>query len=172
MRAGVEVVRAALVRRETGSDHAVECRHQRGGTVDHRRVDDLSPARALRLKYAADDPESQIKGTAGEVADQVQGRGRRLAAPPESVQRADQRDVVDVVPRRVRQRPVLPPAGHPAVDETRVAGEAVIGAEAQPLGDAGTEPLDQRVGAFDKAQCESLAVRTLQVERQGSAAAQ
>ena len=56
MGAGIEVVSAALVRRETGGEHAVEGRHQRGGAVDHRRVDDLSLARALRLEDSADQP--------------------------------------------------------------------------------------------------------------------
>jgi len=72
----------------------------------------------------------------------------------------------------VRQRPVLAPAGHPAVNETRVAPEAVLGTEAEPLGDAGAETLDQCVGALDEAQGESPSFRALEVERQGAAAAQ
>ena len=72
----------------------------------------------------------------------------------------------------MRQRPALPPAGHPAIDETWVAGEAVIGAEAEPLGNARTESLDQRVGMLDESQGQGLPVRALQVERQGGATAQ
>ena len=76
------------------------------------------------------------------------------------------------MPGRVRQRPVLPPAGYPAVDEPRVAGEAIVGPEAESLGHTRPEALDQRVGVLDEAQCERLSVRALQVERQGQAAAQ
>jgi hypothetical protein len=50
---------------------------------------------------------------------------------------------------RLRQRPVLTPAGHPAVGEARVRGEAVIRPEPKALGDAGPEAFDQRVCAAD-----------------------
>ena len=56
------------------------------------------------------------------------------------------RDVVPVVAGRVRQRAELAPAGHAAVDEARISREAGVGAEAEPLGHAGPEALDQRVG--------------------------
>ncbi len=172
MRARIVEVRAALVAAQPGRDHAVEGRHQRGGAVDHGRVDDLALARTLRLENAADQPQSEIERATGEIAEQVQGRRRRLAVPPEGVQRTDERNVVDVVSGGVRQRPLLTPAGDPAIDEARIACETVIRAEAEPLGHPGTEPLDQRVGAFDQAQCQRLPFGTLQVERQGPAAAQ
>ena len=74
------------------------------------------------------------------------------AGPTEVRERAGERDVVDVVAGRVRERPVLAPAGHAAVHEPRVAGEARVGADAEPLGHAGPEALDQRVGLLDQAQ--------------------
>ena len=46
--------------------------------------------------------------------------------------------------------PVLAPAGHPPVDELGVAGEALVGADAEPLHHARAEALDQRVGALDE----------------------
>ena len=55
-------------------------------------------------------------------------------------------------PARVGERPVLAPAGHAAVDEARVAREADVGAEAEPLHHAGAETLDEHVGALDQAQ--------------------
>ena len=58
MRTGIEVVGAAFVGREAGRDQAMEGGHQRRGAVDHRRVDDLAPARTLCLENAADQPKS------------------------------------------------------------------------------------------------------------------
>ena len=52
--------------------------------------------------------------------------------------------------RGLRQRPVLPPAGHPAIDEPRIAFRAIGWAEAEPLHHAGPVALDQRVGLFDQ----------------------
>ncbi len=66
------------------------------------------------------------------------------------MQRAGERDVVDVVAGGLRERPVLAPAGHAAVDEPRVAREADVGAEPEPLHHAGPEALDQRVGLLDQ----------------------
>ena len=63
---------------------------------------------------------------------------------------ARNRDVVDVVPRFLGERPVLPPAGHPAVDEPGVAGETGLGAEAEALGDPRPEALDHRVRGVDQ----------------------
>src|SRR5690606_37748441 len=47
-------------------------------------------------------------------------------------------------------RTVLTPSGHAAVDELRVAGEALVGADAETLHHAGAEALGQRVGALDE----------------------
>ena len=75
-----------------------------------------------------------------------------------------ERDVVDVVARGLRHRAVLAPAGHAAVDELRVPGEAVVGTEPEPLGDAGAVALDQRVGLLDEPQHRLDAVGVLQVD--------
>ena len=48
-------------------------------------------------------------------------------------------------PATSAQRTVLAPAGHPPVDQPRVAREAVGRPEAQPLGHAGPEALDEDV---------------------------
>ena len=77
---------------------------------------------------------------AAEVADEVERRHGGSPARPMSCRAPVERDVVDVVAGRLRQRPVLAPAGHPAVDEPRVAGEAPVGAEAEPLGHPGRKP--------------------------------
>ena len=88
------------------------------------------------------------------------------------MERASEGDVVDVVSGRLRQRPILAPAGDAAIDEARIAREAIVGAEPQPLGDAGAEPLDKRVGAFDEAQGQRLSVRGFEIDRDRPATAQ
>ena len=67
-------------------------------------------------------------------------------------------------PARAAQRPVLAPPGHPSVDELRVAGEALVGTEAEPLGDPGAEALDEGVGARDQLEGEVDAGRRLEVD--------
>ena len=132
--------------------HPVEGRHQRGRPVDHGRVDHLAPARLPGLHQGAHHPEGQVHAAAPEVADEVERRHRGLAPPSDAVQRSGQRDVVQVVARGHRVGAVLAPAGHPAVHQARVAGQAVLGADPQPLGHPGPEPLQQGVGSFDQRQ--------------------
>src|SRR3546814_15377432 len=51
---------------------------------------------------------------------------------------ARQRDIIDVVPRRLRIGAELPPAGHAAVDELRIVSEQHVRAEPEPFHHAGT----------------------------------
>ena len=161
MGAGVERVGAALMGREACRDQPMKRGEEGCRAVDHRGVDDLPLPGALHLENAADDSQSEIERAGGKVAEQVQRRHRRLAAASKGVQRADQGNVIYVVTRRLGQRARLTPAGDPAVDQPRVARETVLGAKAQPLGHPRTEPLDQRVGAFDQAQRQRLCLRAL-----------
>ena len=80
-------------------------------------------------------------------------------------------DVVHVVAGHLGHGPVLAPARHAAVHEARVAGEARIGADAQALGDAGPEALDERVGLLDQRQHGLDALGVLQVDADRAAAA-
>ena len=96
--------------------------------------------------------------------------GRALSWPmPE--QGAGDRDVVHVVAGGRRQRAVLAPAGHPAVDQPRVALEALLGAEPEPLGGAGAHPLDQHVGLCDQVEHGRDRLGVLQVQRDARTAA-
>ena len=95
-------------------------------------------------------PNAMQHAAATEVADDVDRRRRLRAGPPEVRERAAERDVVDVVPGGLRVRTVLAPAGHAAVDELRVPGEAGVGPDAEPLGHAGPEALDERIGLLDE----------------------
>src|SRR6516162_7462472 len=172
MSAGIEDVGAALVAPETRRHHAEERRHQRCHAIDHSRVDDLAPARALRFEDAADHTKSEIERAPAKVADKVQRRGGWLPVPAKGVYGTGKCDVVQIVPGGLRERALLAPAGDAAINEARVAREAILGAEAQPFGDSGAEPFDQRVGVFDETQSKRLAVRMFEVDRQAFPATQ
>ena len=107
VRAGVEQVGAALLAPDPGLRHRPEHRHQRRRAVDHRGVDDLPLAAALRLEQGADHAVGEEHAAAAEVADEVQRRHRCLTGAADVGEGAGERDVVDVVagPRRVRARP-------------------------------------------------------------------
>src|SRR3546814_19777553 len=49
-----------------------------------------------------------------------------------------------------RERAILPPPGHPAIDQRRIFGPEALGAEPEPLHHAGTEAFDEPVGAPDQ----------------------
>src|SRR5205814_988212 len=71
---------------------------------------------------------------------------------------------VDVVAGGLGHWSFLPPAGHPPVDEARVARHADVRAEPEPLHHARPEPLDQRVCFLDKLEGELDRVGLLEVE--------
>ena len=113
---------------------------------------------------AARDAERHEHPAAAEVADDVDRRRGLRARAAEVRERAAERDVVDVVAGGLRVRAVLAPAGHAAVDELRVAGEADVGPDAEPLGHAGPEALDERVGLLDEREHGLDAVGRLEVD--------
>ncbi len=96
-------------------------------------------------RYSAPPPKSPIR---------LSGIDRRLAAATHRVDRAGECDVVEVVPRGLRERPGLAPSGHAPVDQTRVAFEAYVGPKAEALHHTGPEAFDQRVGLRDQLQHE------------------
>ena len=144
--AGVEPVDAALVGPRAVREQPVRHRLEHRGAVDDRGVDDLPAPGRAGGKQRRHHAEGQEHRPAAEVAEVVHRHLRRPAGPADRVQRPGDRDVGDVVAGRGRQRPVLAPAGHPPVDQRRVARPAVGRADAEPLGHAGPVPLDQRVG--------------------------
>lgn len=68
------------------------------------------------------------------------------------------------MPGALGQRSLLAPAGHPAVDELRIAGQAGVGAHAEAFRDAGAVALDEDVGAFDEVQDGGRAFGGLEVD--------
>ena len=170
MRARVQQVRAALTP-HTHRRHRVEHAHENRGTVDHGRIDHLPLARLLRLEERADDAKGEEHAATAEVADQVERGHRSLAATTDRLECTGERDVVDVVSGGLRVRAFLTPAGHAAVDELGVAGQAHIGPEAQALGDAGAKALEERIGLLDEAQHRLDAIGVLQVHADRATAA-
>ena len=67
--------------------------------------------------------------------------------------------------RRLRERPLLAPSRHAAVDQARVPGEALRRTDAEPLRDARSVALDQDICLFDHAQQALAPVGVLQVDR-------
>ncbi len=153
-------------RREARRD-GVEVRR----AVDDRGVDDLSLPAGACLEERGEDPDHEVRRPAAEVAEQVAREVRAVAVLAEAVEGAGDRDVVHVVAGHLRPRSVLAPAGHPAVDQPRVAGQARVGAEPEPLGRAGPQALDQDVGALDEPQHRLDGGRLLEVEGDARAAA-
>ncbi len=73
--------------------------------------------------------------------------------------------------RALGVRAVLAPAGHAAVDEALVAGEALVGSEAEPLGDAGPVALEEDVGVLHEVEQQLEALGRLEVQGHRAAAA-
>jgi hypothetical protein len=65
---------------------------------------------------------------------------------------------------RLRVGTLLAPTRHAAEYELRVASEAVVRADAEPLHHAGPEALDERVGLLDQFQQRLDAIGVLQID--------
>jgi hypothetical protein len=141
--------------------------HQGRRAVNHRRVHHLPAPGAMALKQCGEDADRQQHPAATEVADKVEWGWRRLAGPPRLPEHPADRDVVEVVPRRLRERPLLPVSGHPAVDQAAVSLEARIRSESEPLGDPRTKALQQDVGTRDEVQDQCRCTGTPKVDANG-----
>ena len=153
--AAVEQVDAGLRPARSPPPRAADSAISSGDAVDHGRVDDLTPPGAPRLEqrreHAGDQQHrrrrrSRRPGSA--VASAARRRGRCAAG------RRRPRGRCRSWPAARGQWAVLPPAGHPAVDEPRIAAQALPGPRprrsmtpgraAMPLGLA-----DQAMGDVD-----------------------
>lgn len=139
-----------------------------GGAVDDRGVDHLARAGGAGVVEGREQADGEVEGAAGVVAEQVGGdAGRPAGCAADRVEDAGRGDVADVVARAVGEGAVLAPAGHPAVDEGGVAGQAGVGADAEPFGDAGAVALDEQVGPFDEVEHGAGAAGGLEVDEDG-----
>ena len=87
------------------------------------------------------------------------------------MQRAGQRDVVDVMARGVRVRPVLSPARHATINQLGVVLEQRVRSEAELFQHAGTEAFDQHVGAASQGSTRRDADALFQIDSERDAAA-
>ena len=101
---------------------------------------------------------------ATEVPDEIERWHRSIPSATHWPERARHGDVVDVVAGALCQRTVLPVAGHASVDQLRVARRDVGRSEAETLGDARTEALDEHVGLLAELQDQFTTGVALQVD--------
>ncbi len=160
----VEDVGLRFVRPQVLGAQPVEEGRQERDPVHHGGIDDLTQAGARPLEQRAHDADQQQHAAPAVVAEQVQRRHRRLIAPAQMVERAGEGDIVDVVPGCGRVGTFPSPAGDPGVDEAGVAIEADVGAEAEPLGDAGPAAFHEHVGPVDQLERHRQAVGMGQVD--------
>lgn len=166
--ASVEQVGAAPVLPATGRHHAVDHGGEVGGAVHDRGVHDLPLPRRPGVLESGEDADDEIERAARVVAHEVGGDGRALVRPADHAEGAGDGDVRDVVSGAGGERAVLAPAGHPSVDQLRVAGQALPGPDAETLGDARAVALDEDVGPFDQVEDAAGAVLGLQVDQYGA----
>ena len=88
------------------------------------------------------------------------------------MQCARERDVVDVVAGGGGEGTFLPPSGHAAIHETRIALQTNVRTEAQALGNTGPISFNEHIGARDQPQRGLHSVAVLEVERHGAAVSQ
>ena len=91
----------------------------------------------------------------------------RFAFVPGVVQRSRQRDVINIVPRCVRQGSGLTPTRLACVNQLLVTRETLIRTKTQPLHDPGTKALYQHIGAFTQSQycIDTLCLFQIQYDR-------
>jgi hypothetical protein len=124
----------------------------------------------MPLEQGASNAESERKPSAGVIADEIQGRHRRLSRTTDGVKRARECDVVDVVAGSVCERPILSPSGDTPVNKPGISRQARLWAEAQPLGHSRPESLDQRIRFLHERKGDLDRFRALQVKPDGAPA--
>ena len=112
---------------------------------------------------SSDHPEGEAERAAS-VAENCRRDARRLTVAGGERQDSAERKIVEVVARDLRERTVLPPAGHAAINQSRIALGAVGGTEPKTLHNAWPIALDQRVGRLDQRQRFLERFGTLQIE--------
>ncbi len=162
--AGVGEVRAGLVAPAPLGEQPVEQGREQGGAVHHGRVHHLASPVGTRVQQSADHTEREQHPAAAEVADETERWYRPLSVPPKVVQGTGEGDVRDVMAGGMRKRALLPPAGHPGVDQPRVAGKADVWTQPKAFHDPGPESFDQRVRALRKSEQRLGTGGALQVE--------
>ena len=113
------------------------------------------------MEHGAHHAEGQHQAATPVVGDQIQRRRRRATFAADRMQRAGERQVVEIMACGVREWAFLAEAGHAAVDEFRIVGQAYIRTEAEPLHRLGTESFNERICPRHNAASQSSASPTL-----------
>lgn len=126
MRAAAKHARASFARPRAERLIAVDHRAEQRGAFDHRGIDHLALARSACFHQRAQHTKREHHATTAKIAEQIQRRHRRCVAAPELVQHPAHRDVIQIVPRSLGERSILPPARHAAVHNFRIAFQAHV----------------------------------------------
>ena len=118
--------------------------------MDHGGIDDATRPGLPRLHHRREDPECQVHPAPAEIGDQVQRRARGPVGFTQEAEHAGKAEIIDVMPTQMGQRPRLPPACHPGVDQFRVQPGAIGGAETETFHLAGPEPFHQHIRLGDQ----------------------
>ena len=151
VRAAVQKIALAPFGPAAHRSHVEEHRHQRGGAVAHRGIHHLPLAGFLCLQQRGEHADHEIECAAAKISDQVERR-HRLLFRTDRGQRAGHRDVIDIVTGGLRERALLAPSGHAAINQTRIVRLHHFRPEPQPFHDARAEAFDQRVGMAQQIQ--------------------
>src|ERR1700733_3268405 len=166
--AGVDVIERRVVERARRVGHSDGAGGKRDAAearsdIDDRTIDHATLAAAPGGKDGGDDAEGEAEGAAS-VAENCRRDARRLTVAGGERQDSAQRKIVEVVTRDLRERTVLPPTGHAAIDQSRIALGAFRGSEPKTLHNAWPIALDQRVGRLYQRQRFLELFGTLQIE--------
>ena len=118
--------------------------------------------RHMRLKHAAQLIKAD-HGNISEIAYQVERWYRFVTGQANRMERARERDVVEIMACGLRQRPILPPARHAAIDETPVSLQTNIRSDAGALHDARAESFNQDIRIFKQSKQNFDAIGRLQI---------
>ena len=121
-------------------------RHHGDDAVGDRHVEVAALAAASSADQGGHDRHRRLHATGGDVGHRRTGQGgRTVGVAARAVEETADRQVVQVVPGALGGRPVLAVPGGGAVDEARVGRRQDVPADAESVGDAGTEALDHHV---------------------------
>src|ERR1700685_3156196 len=100
----------------------------------------------------------------------MEGRRRPLVRAAEQVERAGNRQIVDVVTGRLGERTALTPPGHASINQSRIFAQAFAGSNAQSFHEARAKALDEAVALPANSQDGLDGGGVLEIERQGAPA--
>ncbi len=115
--------------------------------------------------------QGEVERAPTEIAHEVEWRGRRLAAAANGIGRADERDVIDVVTRRMRQGTGLPPARDPAEHQPWVACPNRLRTQSQPLHDPRAKTFNNAVSLLQQTHHRLDSFGLFEIDGNGAAAA-